>query len=67
MGRNGLWKLVRFGCAGVECVQCLDLGLQGTAAIIVGSTFDWADILCYALGCSLFAGIEYMIYRYQRQ
>ena len=48
-------------CAAVECFQCLDLGLQGTAAIIVGSTFDWADLLCYALGCGIFAGCEYLL------
>ena len=48
-------------CAAVEGIQCLDLGLQGTAAIIAGTTFDWADILCYALGCGLFAGCEYLL------
>ena len=65
--RYWLHSLVFLFCAGVECVQCLDLGIQGAAAIIVGSTFDWADILCYALGCSLFAGIEYMLHRLQYQ
>ena len=50
-------------CAAAECFQCLDLGLQGTAAIIVGSTFDGADLLCYALGCSLFTVTEYLLHR----
>jgi len=35
------------------------LGLQGTVmGIILGSTFDWKDILCYALGCIVFAVTE---------
>ena len=49
--------------AAVEGLQWLDLaemlGLQGTAlGIILGSTFDWKDLLCYGLGCLLFAGGE---------
>ena len=49
--------------AAVEGLQALHLtemlGLQGTAlGVILGSTFDWKDILCYGLGCLLFAGAE---------
>ena len=49
--------------AAVEGLQWLDLaemlGLEGTAlGIILGSTFDWKDLLCYGLGCLLFAGGE---------
>ena len=37
----------------------LGLGIAGTAlGILLGSTFDWKDILCYGLGCLLFAGAE---------
>lgn len=45
---------------GVECVQLLDLSaLEGTVlGIILGSTFDWADILCYGMGCAAFWGAE---------
>lgn len=51
--------------AAVEGLQWLHfaemLGLQGTAlGIILGATFDWKDILCYGLGCLLFAGAERM-------
>lgn len=51
--------------AAVEGLQWLGLtemlGLQGTAiGIILGSTFDWKDILCYGLGCLLFAGAEWL-------
>ena len=38
------------------------LGLEGTLwGIILGSTFDWRDILCYGLGCILFATTEYLV------
>ena len=38
------------------------LGLQGTVmGIILGSTFDWKDIVCYALGCIVFAITERLL------
>ena len=40
------------------------LGLQGTVmGIILGSTFDWRDVLCYALGCIAFAVTERLLYK----
>ena len=41
----------------VECVQLVKIPeLEGTLlGIIVGSTFDWKDICCYAIGCLIFA------------
>lgn len=56
--------------AAVEGLQWLGLaerlGLQGTAlGIILGSTFDWKDILCYGAGCLLFAGAEWLQKRKQ--
>lgn len=58
--------LVFLFSAVVEGLQWLDLtdklGLQGTVlGIIVGSTFDWKDILCYALGCIAFAVTERLL------
>lgn len=40
----------------VECVQLIELpALEGTlVGIILGSTFDPADIVCYLVGCALF-------------
>ena len=46
--------------AGVEIGQYFDfvtlLGLRNVAffRILLGSTFSWADLLCYAAGCVLF-------------
>ena len=38
------------------------LGLEGTLwGILLGSTFDWRDILCYGLGCIFFASTEYLV------
>ena len=56
----------------VEGVQALNLveklGLQGTVlGIIMGATFDWKDILCYAFGCVAFAVIERLTGRVKKQ
>lgn len=52
--------------AAVEGLQWLGLtrrlGLDGTVlGIILGATFDWADICCYGLGCLLFWAVEKII------
>ena len=49
--------------AAVELWQWLGftekLGLNGTSlGIILGSTADWRDVLCYGLGCLLFTMVE---------
>ena len=49
--------------AAVECIQLLELptrlGLESTVlGVILGSTFDWKDLVCYAVGCVLFALAE---------
>lgn len=54
--------------AGVEGIQWFGLteklGLQGTVlGIIIGSTFDWKDIFCYAMGCLAFAIIERLLHK----
>ena len=51
----------------VELMQYFDivklLGLEGNRLIstLVGRTFSFADIVCYAIGCLLFYGIERII------
>lgn len=57
-----LWVLVL--CLAAETVQLLDLparlGLEGTVLeIALGATFDWKDLICYFLGCTLFAAVTY--------
>lgn len=44
----------------VECAQLIEIpALDGTLlGIILGSTFDVADLVCYAVGCVLFVGAE---------
>lgn len=44
----------------VECAQLIEIPeLDGTLwGIILGSTFDVVDLVCYATGCALFAGAE---------
>lgn len=47
----------------VECVQLIDIPvLDGTLwGIILGSTFDLADVFCYALGCASFSIAEHLL------
>ncbi len=50
----------------VEAVQLLELdrvlGLEGTVfGIAIGSTFDIADLICYAIGCLAFFVVEVFI------
>lgn len=67
------FKALRPGCrpalpvlifaAAVEAAQALQLtellGLEGTLlGVLLGSTFDWHDIACYAVGCLVFAAAE---------
>jgi hypothetical protein len=53
----------------VEVGQYFDfvtlLGLSDIAffRILLGSTFSWADLVCYAAGCALFSGIEKAVRR----
>lgn len=56
----------------VEGLQWLELteklGLEGTVpGIILGSTFDWKDILCYGLGCLAFAGTMQCLRRQKKR
>ena len=38
------------------------LGLEGTAfGIILGSTADWRDLVCYAAGCLIFSVADYFL------
>lgn len=50
--------------AGVEVLQYFDLvrvlGLEENVflRVLIGSVFDWKDILCYAVGCVMLVGYE---------
>lgn len=47
------------GLQGLNMVE--KLGLQDTPlAVILGMTFDWKDLLCYAAGCVLFAVADHL-------
>ena len=52
----------------VEVLQAVDiLALLGitneTVQIAVGSVFDWGDIIAYALGCVVAAGVDFVVRR----
>lgn len=44
----------------VECVQLVPIpALEGTLlGVLVGTTFDWRDILCYGVGSLVFWAVE---------
>ena len=55
--------------AAVEASQYFDmvklLGLENSRffSVLLGTTFSVYDLLCYAVGCALFAGVGYLIRR----
>lgn len=60
------WRWMPLGIfafsVGVEFFQLIaGPYLRGSVlGIILGSSFSWLDILCYALGCVLFAATEHL-------
>ena len=78
MGRIVLprWRwlplVVMLFAAAVELSQLLELdrilGVEGTALeIAIGSTFDTADLICYAVGCLLFFACEMTLKRLNKK
>ncbi|MDE6624758.1 MAG: DUF2809 domain-containing protein [Lachnospiraceae bacterium] len=59
--------------AGVEMLQYFDLvrvlGLEENVflRVLIGSVFDWKDILCYAVGCVVLAGYEVLGRRFLKR
>ena len=51
------------GLQAVQIVELLGLSESGFFRILIGSTFDLKDIICYAAGCALLGGYE----RYRRK
>lgn len=66
-GVNLLPVYVFLFAAAVEFGQYLDmvklLGLEGNRfiSVLLGRTFSFPDIICYAVGCVLFFGMEFFI------
>lgn len=44
-----------------DFVTLLGLGDNRFFSILLGSTFSFADIICYGIGCILFTAIEYTL------
>lgn len=64
---------VFFFAAGVEVLQYFRLAecpwLAGSRFlhILLGSVFDWKDIICYAVGCTLLLGWEFFKWQKARK
>ena len=56
--------------AAVEVSQYFDLvkllGLENNRflSVLMGRTFSWPDLLCYAVGCGLFFALDLWIHKY---
>lgn len=50
----------------INIVNLLGLSSIEFFRIIIGSTFSFADILCYACGCLMFFTVEYSIIKRQK-
>lgn len=50
-----------------QFADMLGLSGNGFARIILGSTFDWLDIVCYAIGCLLLWIAEWTSRRMERR
>lgn len=59
--------------AGVEALQGIRivelLGLQNKRffSVLIGSTFDWKDIVCYGVGCALLGMWEVLLWKKDRK
>lgn len=49
-----------------DIVEILNLQNNKIARVIIGSTFDWGDILCYFAGCLLLGVYEVVVYRLEK-
>lgn len=48
----------------LHIVEWLGLGDNPFFRVLIGSVFDWKDILCYAVGCLALGGYE--VFRHRR-
>jgi len=51
----------------VRLLDLLGLGHVPLLRVIIGGTFDWRDILCYAVGCAAAALAELFLYLRKRK
>ena len=51
---------------GLQAINVVELlGLQNSRffSVLIGTTFDWKDIVCYAVGCVLMGLWEYWLWK----
>jgi len=49
----------------VRLLDLLGLGHVGWLRIVIGGTFDWADIACYVIGCAAVGLVEWLCRRHK--
>lgn len=45
---------------GIHIVELLGLSGSAIASTIIGTSFDWGDLLCYLSGCAVLCGVEFV-------
>jgi len=69
MGMRWLPLYVMLFATVVECLQYIDvvglLGWENSAFLstVIGRSFSWWDLVCYAAGCAVFFGIDCLMRR----
>lgn len=63
--RCSWWIVILFGFAvmverlqGIHIVELLGLSGSAAASTMIGTSFDWGDMLCYLSGCAVLCGLE---------
>lgn len=62
-----LFAAVVEGLQAVHIVELMGLADNRFFSILVGSTFDVKDIICYAVGCVLLGGYEFLYKKTERE
>ncbi|MBO5324199.1 MAG: DUF2809 domain-containing protein [Oscillospiraceae bacterium] len=50
-----------------DLVKLLGLESNRFLSVLMGRTFSWPDILCYAVGCLLFFALDFVVQKHSAQ
>ena len=52
----------------LQGIHIVDIfGIQnGLLRTIIGTSFDWKDMICYAVGCVILGGYEFFLRKYKK-
>ncbi len=47
----------------LDILSLIGVGANSPLRIVFGTSFSWADMLCYAVGAALCVGIDFLVHR----